>query len=624
MRSRFQCFVVSAVFFILALFCAQGVYSQNIRTQKNPQPQSQRQIDERLANEFFVKKDYEKARDIYKNLYDTYNQVRYFRYYADCLILLGDFDNAEKALKSYLKKNPTSWKQHVDLAYVYLQEGNSEKSDKYIKKFLKDVPNNKSSIKEVASYLRSKNFNDYAIYLYDRGAQDPNVGYSFSIEKAYAYNSMLDFENATECYLQYLKENPDQYESVKNRLRVMMMYDLNGNVNDIIRMALLRKTQEEPDNEEYASLLMWFSLQQQDFDLALMQLKALDKRGKGDYENDILYIAQIARDNRQYDIAIEAYDYILNKSDQGVFYVEATVGLIKTEYDKAVAVGNHDIAFYESLSQRIEEAFNKIGMSGETMILVPLQAHIMAFELGKYDDAKALLNKTLEMNMSALRKAEMKMELADIYLYTDEVWEATLLYSQIEKSLKNNPIAHEAKFKNAQLRYFIGEFDWANAALDILKSATSKLIANDAMTLSLTISDNLEYDTIGLHRIAKADYYIYQRKYDEAIVMLDSVVAYNPNEVSLPNVFYRKAKIAENSGNYDMADSLYKRVYEGYADSYIADEALLDDAILLESRLDRKEDAMQCYSQLFDYYTASVYVAQARNSYRRLRDELNK
>ena len=624
MKSRFQCFMASAVFILLALFCAQGVYAQNIKKQKNPQPQSQRQIDESMAREFFTKKDYEKARDIYKNLYETYNQAHYFRYYADCLILLGDFDNAEKALKSYLKKNPTSWKQHVDLAYVYLQEGDKVKSDKYIKKFLKDVPNNKSSIKEVANFLRSKNFNEHAIYLYDRGAQDSNVGYSFSIEKAYAYNSMLDFENATECYLLYLKENPDQYESVKNRLRVMMMYDLNGNVNDIIRMALLRKTQEEPDNEEYESLLMWFSLQQQDFDLALMQLKALDKRGKGDYENDILYIAQIARDNRQYDIALEAYDYILNKSDQGVFYVEAIVGLIKTEYDKAIAAGNHDRVFYENLSQRIDEAFNKIGMSGETMTLVPLQAHLMAFELGKYEDAKALLNNTLEMNMSALRKAEMKMELADIYLYTDEVWEATLLYSQIEKALKNNPIAHEAKFKNAQLRYFIGEFDWANAALDILKSATSKLIANDAMTLSLTISDNLEYDTIGLQRIAKADYYIYQRKYDEANVMLDSVVAYNPNEVSLPNVFYRKAKIAENSGNYAMADSLYKRVYEGYADSYIADEALLDDALLLETKLDRKEDAMQCYSQLFDYYTASVYVAQARNSYRRLRDELKK
>ena len=226
------------------------------------------------------------------------------------------------------------------------------------------------------------------------------------------------------------------------------------------------------------------------------------------------------------------------------------------------------------------------------------------------------------MNLSAKNKAELKMKLADIYLLTDEVWEATLLYSQVEKSMKNEPIAHEAKFKNAQLRYFIGEFEWANAALKILKSATSKLVANDAMTLSLTISDNLEYDTVALKRLAKADYYIYQHRYELANQMLDSVVAYNPNEVSLPSAFYRKAKIAVNAGDYELADSLYKRVYEGYADSYIADETLIEDALLLENQLNRKEEAMECYSQLFDYYTASVYVAQARKSYRRLRDEI--
>lgn len=600
----------------LALFCfltLLGVSDLNAQS---------RQVDEKLAREFYQKKDYEKAGEIYKNLYETYGYSTYFTYYTDCLTLTGDYAAAEKALKSYLKQNPNNWKAHVDLAYNYMQQGENDKATKYLNKVLKDVPNNISSIREVASLLRNRNFNDLAIAMYDRGAKDPNIDYSFNLEKAYAYNSMLDFENATECYLLYLKENPEQYEMVKNRLRVMMMYDLNGNVDDVIRMALLRKTQAEPENEEYASLLMWFSLQMQDYDLALMQLKALDKRGHGNYENDIIYIAQIASDNRQYDIAIDAYEYVLKKSGEGVFYVNATVGLIKTEYAQAVANGSHDKAFYDKLSERIDEAIRKIGINDETLPLITVQARIMAFELGRFEEAVALLNHSLEMNMSAYRKAELKMELADIYLFTDEVWEATLLYSQIEKTLKNEPIAHEARFKNAQLRYFIGEFEWANATLDVLKAATSKLVANDAMTLSLTISDNLEYDTIGLQRLAKADYYIYQRKYGLANQMLDSVVAYNPNEVSLPSAFYRKAKIAFEDGDFVTADSLYKRVYEGYADSYMADEALMEDAMLLERQLDRREEAMECYARLFDYYTASVYVAQARKSYRRLRDEI--
>ena len=612
--SRFPRFLKIVSFCFLMIASLQNIDAQNVN--------NQRQLDEKLAREFYFKKDYEKARDIYKNLYDNFGQLQYFNQYADCLILTGDLDEAEKAYKAFLKKNPQNWKSHVDLAYVYLQQGENEKATKYLNKVLKDVPETKNAIIEVSNLLRARNFNDNAIALFNKGAKNPNINYNFYLEKAYAYNSMLDFENATECYLLYLKEKPDQYETVKNRLRVMMMYDLNGNVDDVVRMALLRKTQEDPENEEFSSLLMWYSLQQQDYELALMQLKALDKRGKGNYENDIIYIAQIASDNRQYDISIDAYNYILNKSDEGVFYVNALVGIIDARYNKAVAEGNHDKAFYENLSKEIDDALKKIGMSGTAVSLVKVQAQILAFELNRYDEAKALLNNALEMNLSQTKKAELKMELADIYLYTDEVWEATLLYSQIEKALKNEPIAHEARFKNAQLRYFIGEFEWANASLNILKSATSKLVANDAMTLSLTISDNLEYDTIGLKRLAKADYYMYQHRYELANQMLDSVVAYNPNEVSLPSAFYRKAKIAVNEGDFALADSLYKRVYEGYADSYIADEALVDDALLLENQLNRKEDAMECYARLFDYYTASVYVAQARKSYRRLRDEL--
>ncbi|MBR4137138.1 MAG: tetratricopeptide repeat protein [Bacteroidales bacterium] len=607
----FRIFTIILICFVMSL---QSIEAQNVKTQ--------RQIDEKLARDFYYKKDYEKARDIYKNLYDTYGSVNHFTQYAECLILTGDYEGAEKAYKAYLKKNPKHWKSHVDLAYVYVQQGENDKAEKYLNKVAKDLPENKNSIMEFTNLLRNRNFNEYAIKIFDKAAKNPNVGYSFNLEKAYAYNSMLDFENSTECYLLFLKESPDQYEMVKNRFRVMMMYDLNGNVDDVIRMALLRKTQEDPENEDYASLLMWFSLQMQDYELALMQLKALDRRGQADYENDIIQIAQIASDNRQYDIAIDAYNYILKKSRGGVYNIQAKVGLIQAEYMKATTEGNHEKSFYESLSKEIDDAFAHIGYTKETLSLVSIQAEILAFELNRCDDAKALLNNALERGMSQYNNAVLKMKLADVYLFTDEVWEATLLYSQVEKSMKNEPIAHEARFKNAQLRYFIGEFEWAEAALKVLTAATSKLVANDAMTLSLTISDNLEYDTIALRRIAKADYYIYQHRYELANQMLDSVAAYNPNEVSLPSVFYRKAQIAMNAGDFVLADSLYKRVYEGYADSFIADEALIKDALLLENQLNKKEEAMECYSKLFDYYTASVYVAQARKSYRRLRDEI--
>lgn len=577
--------------------------------------------NEQLAYEFYNKKDYEKAADIFQQLYKDTKRQQFFNNFIDCLILTGNYDKAEDNLKPFLKANPTAWKSRVDLAYVYVQNGEKDKAEKYVAKIVKDVPENRNSIVEVANFLRNKRFTDAAIALLDEGAKSDKIQYSFYTEKAYTYNSILDFENTIKYYLLGLQEDPRRYDNVKNQLRVLLMYDVNGNVSDVMRMALLEKSQQDPENEEFSQLLMWFSLQQKDYDLALMQLKALDRR-KGDYENDILNICHIASDNQQFDIAIDGFEYVAEKASQGVFYIEAKVGLLENRYKKAVAEGGHDRRFYEELSEEMTKVFEEIGFYRDTKPLMTVQAHILAYELDRPDEAIMLIDKALQLGFLAADNAALKMELADIYLYKDEVWEATLLYSQIEKSMKNDPIAHEAKFKNGQLRYFIGEFEWAQAALNVLKAATSKLIANDAMTLSLTITDNLEYDTLALRRLAKADYYIYQHRYDLANQMLDSINAYNPNEVSMPNLLYRKAKMARATGDFAMADSLYHRVFEGYQDSYLADEALMEDAQLLENQLDRKADAMECYAKLFDYYTASVYVAQARKSYRRLRDDL--
>ena len=343
----------------------------------------------------------------------------------------------------------------------------------------------------------------------------------------------------------------------------------------------------------------------------------MDRR-LGDREYDIIYLAKIAFDNEQYDIASKAYEYLVNKSHEGAYYEDAVVGLIEVQY-KNVENSSATTEFYSDFEKRIEKECLELGISDKTTPILIIRADVLAFNLNEIDKSIDILNEALEQNISTLNKARLKMKLADIYLFKEEVWEATLLYSQVDKSMKEEPIGHEARLKNAQLRYYIGEFDWSLAVLNILKSATSKLIANDAMTLSLVISDNLEYDTIALQRLAKADYYIYQKRYELANQMLDSVNVYNPNEVSMPYLLMRKAQIAMENSDYEMADSLYKRVYQGYADSYMADDALLQDAVLLEKYLNKKEEALECYAKIIDEYTASVYVAQARNAYRRIR-----
>ena len=613
------------LFFILSLLIlmTSPVFSQvPLPSKGNPQSQntqSQRQVDEQLARSFYNNKEYDKAADLYLKLYNNYKYFHYFSQYIECLLFLENYDDAEKNLKAFIKKDNTTnkWKAQISLAYIYAKKNETEKADKYLKKLIDDLPEDKNVFIQVASTLRSRKFDEYAIALYDRGSSINSMNYKFYMEKALAYNSMMNFEKSIENYMLQLEVDPDDYDVIKSRFSFMMQYDINGSVVDVMRMAFLKKTQENPENVMFAELLVWFSLQMKDYEIALNQEIALDKRFD-DREFDIIYLARIARDNEQYDIAINAYEYLVKKSNEGAYYPEAVVGLTEVQYVKSIAE-NYDREFYSAFEKRIETECEELNISDKTIPILIIRSEILAFKLDETDKAIELLNNVLEYNLSKYSKAKVKMTLADVNLYKGEMWEATLLYSQVDKSMKEEPIGHEARFKNAQLRYYMGEFDWSLAVLKILKSATSKLVANDAMSLSLLITDNLEYDTIALKRLAKADYYIYQKRYELANQMLDSVNIYNPNEVSMPYLLTRKAYIAMENKDYELADSLYKRVYQGYADSYIADKALLEDAILLERYLNKKEEAMECYAKLIDEYTASVYVAQARNAYRRIR-----
>ncbi|MBR2051837.1 MAG: hypothetical protein IJ961_05120 [Bacteroidales bacterium] len=589
---------------------------------RNQSAQSQRQLNERLARNFFNDKAYDKAADLYQQLYIDYRYYHYFSQYIECLVFLENYDEAEKELKSFIKNDNTTnkWKAQVNLAFVYVKNNDSDKVDKYLKRLINDLPEDRNVYMQVANMLRSKDFDEYAILLYDKGSAIQEMNYNFYMEKALTYQNMMNFEKATENYLLQLEADPNDYDVVKTRLSFMLRYDVDGSITEDMRLALLNKTHSNPDNEMFAELLVWYALQVKDYEIALNQEIALDRRFD-DREYDIIYLAKIAYDNEQYDIAISAYDYLVKKSKEGAYYEDAVVGLAEVQYTKSEML-HCDVSgeWYSDFEQRIEKECLELGINDKTIPILIIRAEILAFKLDEVEKAIEILNQALTLNLSKYNKSRVKMQLADIYLFKEEVWEATLLYSQVDKSMKEEPIGHEARFKNAQLRYYIGEFDWALSVLNILKSATSKLIANDAMTLSLVISDNLEYDTIALQRLAKADYYIYQKKYELANQMLDSINIYNPNEVSMPYLLMRKAYIADENQDYNLADSLYKRVYQGYADSYMADDALMKDAILLEIFLDKKEEAMECYAKLIDEYTASVYVAQARNAYRRLRD----
>ena len=608
---------IALLLFIAVQLNAQISTPPKGKKQKADPNWEQRQIDEQLAGQYFRDQDYEKALEVYKKLYNSTKQTYHFQQYIECCLMLNQYKEAERELKNFYKNNPNYSKSLVDLIYVYTLDGKDKEAKKQFDDLLKNLPENPSVIRNYGNQFQSRRLYDMAEAVYEKGNKMLEGKETFYMDMAYLYQSSANYQAAFRCYFQELEIHPAQYNNIRNRLQSMLYYDVNKSITDELRIALLTRTQEKPDNLELAQLLVWLATQEEDFDIALAQCLSIDRK-TGNQDGQILNLAGICLNNKQYDVARDGYSYLLDKGKSSPYYGQALTGIIRTDYQKLMADNSKDTKAYTRLKNRIEDAYNDINSNDLTKLTL-IEADIMTYQLGQTDEAIALLTNTLPNVGGKQDQAEIKLKLGDISLHEDEVWEATLLYSQVDKSMKEEPLGHEARFKNAQLRYFIGEYEWAESQLKVLKAATSKLIANDAMTLSLVIKDNLETDTSGieLKRLARADYRIYQQRDEEALVLLDDIIA-TGNETSKPHALFRKGEILEKRKQYAEAEQLFLQIVEQYAESYMADAALMQAALIEQNQLKDKESAKQHYEKLIDEYPTSIYTAQAKKNYRKL------
>jgi len=265
------------------------------------------------------------------------------------------------------------------------------------------------------------------------------------------------------------------------------------------------------------------------------------------------------------------------------------------------------------------------------MIIIPLTyplvrnlAHLEGFYLNNPEKAVSLLQELIERtNNDRILQAQCKLELADILLFSGEPWEATLLYSQVDKAFKNDPLGHEARFRNAKLSFYIGEFEWSQAQLDVLKAATSKLIANDAMQMSLLISDNMDADssTLALSSFARADLLLFRNKTENAYALLDSILLAYPGHNITDNVLMKQAEIKLKQGDFAVTEKLYLRILDEYSYDILADDAMYYLAYLYKDYLKDNKRAMETFQTILTEFPGSLYVVDARKQFRILRGD---
>jgi len=581
------------------------------------------QTEEQLGVQYYNSRELDKALATFESLYSRNPSQFIYTYYINTLFELKDFDKAEKVIKKQLKANPNDPRFQVDLGYLNIMQGDITKGRKMYENCLKDLQPDKMQIYNLSYAFSSRRETDYLIRTYLRGRALLNDPAAFAFELAYTYEALGSTEQMIDEYLNLLISNPQQIALVQNRLQAWLSDDVDNSKNDTYRKVLLKKSQQNPDELLYNELLLWHSIQQKDFPFAILQAKALDRRYSENGQR-IFDLAALCVSNENYDAAIDGYKYIIKKNTSEELVMRSRIELINTEFSQYKSLYLQDKSKLLQMQQQYVTLLDELGKITFTIPLILNLAHLQAFYLGETDKAIELLLQAINIPKVPLaNQAECKLELADIYLFSDEQWEATLLYSQVEKTFKNEPIGHEAKFRNAKLSFYIGEFGWAVAQLDVLKAATSKLIANDALELSLLITDNIEEDsvTIPLSMYATADLLEFRNHDSEALAVLDSISLLYPTHAIADNVLFKKAQIYSKNGKFDLAATNYSEIIEKYPYDLLADDAMYNLAGLYENQLNNKGKAMELYEKILTQYPGSLYVVDARKHFRALRND---
>ncbi|KQN38154.1 hypothetical protein ASE92_01580 [Pedobacter sp. Leaf41] len=572
-----------------------------------------------LIIQYYRDGEYDKAVILLEKIFASPNNEGYFDIYFNSLLKLKRYDVAEKAVKKLMRQSPENDAYPVALGKLYQEKGDIQAANKIFNEVINKLPKDEFKIRSMAnSFYRFENY-DFAVQTFKQGRKILGNDEFFVYELLNIYRFKKDKPMLMQEYLDALATLPQLLPQAQAILPVI--FDDKADYQTF-QTGILKKIQKFPDAEVYIQLLTWNYIQQQEFDMALRQLIAFDKRTKAD-GGTLFNAIYTFVDNSAYETAIKAYEYLLTKGKDNPYYLPSKIELLNTKYN-IQTTGKPILADLNLLAKDYQTLLDENGNNKNTLFAIKKLANLHAYYLNQAEKAEKGLEEALQMpGLSSQDLGQLKLDLGDIYILTNQPWEAFLVYEQVSKQFEGQSIGNEARFRSAKLSFYQGNFEYSNGQCQVLKAATSQLIANDALNLSLLISDNIQTptDSNALKMYADAEMLIFRNLPVKAITKLDSIAIAYPQNGLADAVMMTKAKIFIKSNEFQKAAEILKKVSEDFKDGIWTDDALFTLGDLYEKKLNDIVQAKLYFQKLITDYPGSMFSAEARKRFRNLRGD---
>ncbi len=588
----------------------------------------------RLAQSYARSGDYDSAIKILQELLKAYpGNLTVAEELRRDYIEVKRYTDAINLLQQQIALRPRDVNSASQLAALYYLNSEEAKAYDTWEGIIKANPKDMISYHMVGATMTQSRLFDRAIQVYLRGRTACANPTLFINEVAYLYTITSRYAEATREYLLLLKSSPSQLGYVQTSLST---YTNRPEGLTAAASVVEDASHAAPADLPLARLLAWVYMEGKQYDKAYDVYKTIDRDAKAN-GLELQSFAERALREKSYTVAARAFQEIINHYPKSEHTAEVKFG-----YAQALEASEEEADTLHLFG--LERPF-----TGGTDPSSPFAGAIQAYTQvltefpGTQLAARALLNVGIIQQEKAgdLRAARASLEqllsryatfapvaiegtlhLGDVYLALDMLDKAREKYLAISgRGIRATAPQEEAAYRLAELYYFQARFDSALVILRDLTADVDSDVANDAIALQVLIQQHLQSEKPSLEAYAKANLLRRQRKWTDAISILESFPAKFPSSDLLDESLLAVGDIYTLTGRYTEALAAYDTLMARYPQSIAVDQTMMKVGEVYQNGLRDRQKAITTFEKLLEQYPSSIYVAEARKRVRFLRGD---
>ena len=397
-----------------------------------------------LAQQYYMDGEYEKAAELYLALAEENYNTFYFDRYVSSLMSLRRYDEAERCSKSSSSaRTPEELTLYVTYGQLLEQRGDTDGAEKQYREAIKELRADRFQITQLANAFVQLTKYDQAIAVYERGSK------LIKDEKSFAFNlgDLYRRKGATAAmitsYLDALEEDPDRVRNVQTYFQRFL--DADG-LLEAQKQLYARIQEDRKDNPLYPRSLGWVLIHRTRTTRAPSGRPApwtgAWGRTASASSTSASWPATPATTRRPSMPSTTSSKTrtpplpTTSKPSGKVYSPAAGPSPMATPIPRRTCA-SWRLPTSTSCSSSVTTRLRPVS-------LIQL-AELEALYLNDLDKATGILKEIVDLNgVNEGVRASAKLSLADYYLMQGEVWESTLLYSQVDKQFKEDLLGHEA------------------------------------------------------------------------------------------------------------------------------------------------------------------------------------